>query len=107
MGFMKQIQIAQDELDSFCHWLYSGGWDDDTSIDSHIYDHIPQRQSERMYRDRFTHRFQGKETGTDYLWDDNTIVFHPDNGFFPNIIRLKNKDAASAFFKDNSTTSVV
>ena len=107
MGYHKQKQLEQEELDGFCQWLYSGGWDEDTSLDSHIYDHLPKLYTERNYRDRFTHRFQGKDTGIDYLWNDETIVFAPDNGLFPNVIKLKTKDAASAFFNDKSTTDVV
>ena len=107
MGYHKQRQIEQDELDGFCQWLYSCGWDEDTSLDSHIYDHLPCTYNIRNYRDRFTHRFQGKQGGTDYLWNDDTIVFAPDSGWYPNVIKLKTKDAASAFLNNKSTTSVV
>ena len=107
MGYHKQRQIEQDELDAFCHWLESGGWDEDSSLETHIYDNVPQRCNKRMYREKFTNRFLAKEHGTDYLWNNETIVFYPDGGGHPNVIKLKNKDAASAFFNDKSTTSVV
>jgi len=107
MGYFKEIQIEQDELNAFCNWLYNSGWDEDSSLEPHIYDHLPSRFNTRNYRDPFTHRFQGNDNGIDYLWNDSTIVFAPDSGRFPNIIRLKNKDAASAFFSNQSTTDVV
>lgn len=107
MGYWKEKQIEQDELDGFCQWLYTGGYDEDMSIDHNIYDHLPRQFNTRNYRDRFTHRFQGKDSGIDYLWNDDTIVFAPDSGKFPNVIKLKTKEAASAFFETKSPMSVV
>jgi hypothetical protein len=107
MGYHSERQIEQDELEAFCYWLESGGWDEDSSLETHIYDHVSQRCNERMYRDRRTHRFLAKVSGTDYLWNNETIVFYPDGGGHTNVIKLKNKDASSAFLNNKSTTSVV
>ena len=74
MGYWKEKQIEQDELDAFCQYLYAN----DDVVHVVNYEDIPAVETERMYRDRFTNKFKAKTTGLDYLWDENTIVFAPD-----------------------------
>ena len=99
MGLMKQKYIEQMELEAFCDYLY----DADPTVDIINY-RKPTAFSERLYRDKITKRFKSKETGLDYLWDKTTIVFCPDSGDYPMIVKVK---GATDHFITQPTTAVV
>lgn len=90
MGYWKEKQIEQDELDAFCQYLFAN----DDVVHVVNYEDIPAVETERMYRDRFTNKFKAKRTGLDYLWDENTIVFAPDTGEYPMVIKAANAQAS-------------
>ena len=77
MGYHKNQQLEQDELDDFVHALEMGHLNDPTDFDyAHRYDSIPCHYNVRMSRHPYNGRFIGMSEGFDYIWNDNTTVFH-------------------------------
>jgi len=82
MGLAKHWQHEQDELTDFVDALIMGHLNDPEDFDyAHRYDSVPREINSRMVRDIRTGRFIAKVEGTDYHWNDDTIVFADDGGW--------------------------
>ena len=82
MGSAKHWQEEQDALDEFVDALYMGHLNDPEDFYyTPRYESIPCEENARVVRDARTGRFSAKVEGTDYHWNENTIVFADDSGW--------------------------